>query len=149
MNGIAYARRQKNLMQKEVARLAGVEVATVGRLESPEAWRVSYLNALKVTNALGISMNEIFKEYLDVPFSSSVVRGDHEMISPGNVIDWYRSKAGLSFRDMQGILHMTGQGAWNACHREVAYPKHIAALAEYLKISVGELIKKFEEDDAI
>lgn len=146
MYGLKYHRMKQWLSQKELAKLSGCSLQTITRLEQdmPSSTWCRIID--DCAKALGVSMDEIVREYPDDILSD----GDHPSTesrteNPHNCLSQYRRAKNLTFEELAIRLgNSTREAGRIACARSVPLDKDIQKLAAYERISVEDFRRLFD-----
>ena len=146
MYGIEYQRLRCRFSVREFAKRAGVSFVYVNRAcQNP--WVISGHIAIKLADALGVSIDELVRVYegeeVDNFSHRAAVRS--RTANPGNCLERYRIANRLTFAELARRLGNTSREAGRkACLQEKPLRKHIHAIAKYEGISEEAFREKYQ-----
>ena len=146
ITGIEYHRRKQRMSQKELSKQAGVSKATILNLERRGIGRVSKSSQIcRIAGVLNVRVDDLFPWHK----RHELAAGDRgsaraESVNPHNLLDNYRVRNNLTYREMAARLGVSCQGAIDVCGRKTVKDKYLYRLSCYEGITVDELKKKFE-----
>ena len=138
MYGIEYHRMKQRLTKKEFAERAGCSLQTLARLEQEMPPSASCRIIDNCAKALGVSMEEIVREYPD----DILAAGDHPSTeskteNPNNCLSQYRRAKNLTFEELAMRLgNSTREAGRIACARSVPLDKDMQKLASFEGMSM-------------
>lgn len=145
ITGVEYHRRKQRLSQKELSQRAGVSKATIHNLESRGIGRMSKSSQIcRIAGVLNVRVDDLFPWHK----RNELAAGDRgsaraESVNPHNLLDNYRVRNNLTYREMAARLGLSCQGAIDVCRRKEVKQKYIQRLSDYEGISTNTFELKY------
>ena len=145
MNGIQYCRKKNRMSIKELAGKAEVCPMTISKLEKADQIRVSCLTLHRIACALGVTMDDLLKNYPDELITPSDRTPFPQRTGcPTNCVSNYRLAHNLSHEELGRRLgNRTRSLSQIACKLETPKDKHVKALAAWEGISDKAFREKY------
>lgn len=145
ITGTEYYRRLYRMRQRDLAKAAGIDHATIHRiLHAANVERMYLHNYVKISDALGVTIDDLLTSHDDSELDGTGYIPPSDNDNPHNPIGAYRREKSLTLKVLgERLGGLTKERVRKICASDHPSPKHIHTLALYEGLSDVEFCIKY------